>query len=782
LTDTRPRIQRLPRLAAAAAMLALTVALPAAAATPNPSPAATTATNPTTPTAGSSTPDSAVPAPLASPPSASPPSANPSGAGPAALPVTVVMSGLTPIAPQPGDVVRINGTLHNDSATPVTELSVQFRYRSRAIGSRSEFDDYAIGSRTGLGGQFGPLPLPPEVASTATYTLRSRTLAAGATERFSLSVPADDLHLPGDTWQVYEIGVGVSGLTPVGFDTVGGLRTFLPWAPVGVPGVGQQTQVAWVWPLVDRPHRTVGDTWADDALAGQITSGGRLANLLAAGQAAQDLHPAPPPRKRKHRKVKPVVPTTSVPVTWAVDPLLVEDVSKMAAGYKVGTGRSAKPGSLSREQASAWLSALTTAARKSEILALPYADPDVVAAARAGLGSEVQVAINSGTTLLSQTLGTTPVVYSWPPTGFADQHTVDTLFAARVSTIVLDGSALPPVTPPSYTPGAHATLRSRDGNLDALLTDSGLSTVVGIGASDPSKGPLAVQRFLAETLMVQAERPNLQRTLVIAPDRRWAPAAGYATSLLSDTGKVPWIAPVPLSAALAAPQDTVVARAPLIYPPTARHAELSRSYLAQVAALKGRTDTFASILATPGDQHARVYDDAVLRALSSGWRGQQALASKFLGDATAQLNATMRKVHIASLPNSFVTLTSHSGTVPITVSNELDTPVSVVVGISSQHLTVSGGGRKQQTIAPHRQIAVDVRAEARTSGVFSLDVALLTPTGRTYETEQLFVRSTAYGSVAILITAGATGVLLIAVIIRLVRRAAAARRPAPGTA
>ncbi|HMC69501.1 MAG TPA: DUF6049 family protein, partial [Mycobacteriales bacterium] len=402
--------------------------------------------------------------------------------------------------------------------------------------------------------------------------------------------------------------------------------------------------MAWVWPLVDRPHRSVGDTWMDDGLAHQIASGGRLANLLAAGQVAEDQHPAPPPRKRKHRKVKPVVPVTSVPVTWALDPLLVDDVSTMAAGYKVGTGRAAKPGA-GKDEAGPWLNALKSAVGNSEALSLPYADPDVVAAARAGLGSEVQVAINSGTTLLTQLLGTTPVVYAWPPTGYADQRTVDTLFAARVSTILLDGAALPPVTAPSFTPGAHTTLRARDGNLDALLTDSGLSTVVGIGATDPTKGPLAVQRFLAETLMVQAESPNRQRTLVVAPDRRWAPAPSYATSLLTDTGKVPWIAPVPLSAALAAPQDTDVVRAPLLYPSAARHAELSRNYLSEVAALKGQTDTFASILATPGDQHARVYDDAVLRALSSGWRGQRQLASKFLDEASAQLNATMHKVH-----------------------------------------------------------------------------------------------------------------------------------------
>jgi hypothetical protein len=464
-----------------------------------------------------------------------------------------------------------------------------------------------------------------------------------------------------------------------------------------------------------------------------------------------------------------------VPVTWAVDPLLADDVAAMSRGYKVGTGRGTTAGT-GTDEARAWLQALQSATGKAETLALPYADPDIVAATRAGMSAEVQVAINSGTTLLSGLLSTTPLPYAWPPSGLADQRSIDTLFAAGVSTVVLDGSALPPVQPPVYTPGAHTTVRGRDSNLDALLTDTGLSTVVGIGAREPAKAPLALQRFLAETLMIQAEKPTDQRTLVVAPDRRWAPTAGYASQLLADTGKVPWVAPVPLSRALAAAQDTTIVRQPLSYPTTARRAELSRSYLGDVRALKGEADTFASILATPGDPHARTFDDAVLRGLSSAWRGQRAPATRFLDDAGAQLRVQMHKVRIASLPGSFVTLTSHSGTVPVTVSNELDTPVSVVVAISSQHLKVSGGGRAAQTIPPHRQLAVDVRAEARTSGVFALDVKLLTPTGRTYESEQLFVRSTAYGSVAILITAGATGVLLLAVAVRLTRRALAAHR------
>ena len=753
-----------PRIAAAALSVALVAPLPAAAVTPSPTPV-----TPGARTAGSTDTGSTDTGPTGPTPSASP------SAGPAAaLPITVVMSSLTPLAPQPGDVLRLTGTLRNVSSGPVGDLGVQLRYNPTRIGSRSVFDDYASGSRA-PDGTLSPIPLPPNVFSSAVTTLAQHTLPPGGSEPFGISVKLDNLSL--QPWQVDELGVQVNGSWIPGYGAVGGLRTFLPWAPVGVPGTGAPTQVAWVWPLVDRPHRSVGSTWLDDGLAKQIASGGRLSVLLAAGQAALDQHqPAPPPRRRKKApKPKPAPQTVPVPVTWAVDPMLVEDLSSMAAGYKVGAGRNAARGSGS-EQAKAWLQALQTATGKSETLALPYADPDVVAASRAGLGSQVQVAIQTGAAVLSRLLSTSVLNYVWPPGGVVDQRGLDTLFAAGVTTVMLDGAALLPVVSPSFTPGARTTVRARDGNLEALLTDSGLTTVIGIGARDPDKQALAVQRFLAETLMIQAEQPNKQRTLVVAPDQRWAPDPTYAAELLADTGKVPWIAPVPLSTAASSPTDSDVPRLPLNYPATLRRGELKASYLAGVRALKARADTFAAILPTPGDPHARAFDDAVLRTLSSGWRGQRDLATRFRDDVDNQLSATMRRVRIASLPGSFVTLTSHSGTVPVTVANDLDTQVSVIVAISSQHLRVSGGGRQAQTIQPHRQIAVDVRAEARTSGVFPLDVRLLTPHGETYDSEQLFVRSTAYGSVAILITAGATGVLLFAAIVRLTRRALRARR------
>jgi hypothetical protein len=467
-----------------------------------------------------------------------------------------------------------------------------------------------------------------------------------------------------------------------------------------------------------------------------------------------------------------------VPVTWAIDPMLVQDAMGMAAGYQVTAGRSTEPGR-GKSYAASWLKSLRDAVTRGEVLSLPYADPDIVAASRAGMSSEVQIAINKGQTALADALKTPPLTYAWPPGGLVDQRTLDSLFAAGVQTVVLDGAALPILGgEPSETPGAHAVVRARDGNLDALLVDDGLRAVIAAGMANRSLEPLALQRFLAELLMIQAELPSDQRALLVAPDRRWAPDPAFAAALLADTGKVPWVQPVPLSAVVDNPVSTKVTREPLNYPVAARATELGSGYLLGVRKAKGRADAFASIL-RPGDSQARDFDEAVLRTLSAAWRDDHADALARLSAVRAALASTMRRVRIATGERSFVTLTSHSGTVPVTVSNELDTPVHVVVGITSGlHLKVAGNGRKSEVIPPHRRIPIDVKATAQTSGVFPLEVTLYTPTGQTYQKVQLFVRSTAYGVVALLITGGATGVLMFAVVVRLVRRGLRARRRA----
>lgn len=694
-------------------------------------------------------------------------------------PVTVELASLAPLAPQPGNTLTLRGTLHNTSSGPVTNLTVQLLLSTTPIGSRSEFDGYAD---TPPQTPFAPdtTPVPSQHA-----TLPRSSLPVDATEPFTVSVPVDALALP-KAWQVYRLGVAVTGLTSAGTQTVGRLRTFLPWAPLGVPGVGLPTQVAWLWPVVDRPHRASASAWLDDALARELSGGGRLARLVTAGAAAQTQHappPAKPPRRRRHQPARPAPPTlpvNPVPVTWAIDPMLVEDVADMAGGYRVAGPDGAHDGTGTRA-ASAWLTALRAAASHGSVLALPYADPDVVAAVRGGLASEVQVALRTGQTMLAHALDAEPLTFAWPPGGFMDQRTLDTLFAGNVNTVVLDSGALPVVGGAlNETPGTRTTVSARDGNVEALLSDHVLSSVVTAGAADPTQGALDVQRVLSELLMIQAELPSDQRTIVIAPDRRWAPSGAYAKALLADSGRVPWVAPVSLSAAALSPPYTKVRRGPLTFPGTARAAELPRRFVRAVRALKARLDTFAAIVLPDGIAETRRFDDALLRSLSSAWRTDPTGGVVERDSVARTLADTMQRVRITSRAGSLVTLTSHSGRVPVTVSNDLDVPVRVrVVLRAGLHLRVSASGTVVRTIPAHRQFPIDVRATARTSGVFPLTVALSTPDGRPYgEPVQLFVRSTVYGIEALLITGGATAILLVAVAVRLARRARAARRTA----
>jgi hypothetical protein len=367
---------------------------------------------------------------------------------------------------------------------------------------------------------------------------------------------------------------------------------------------------------------------------------------------------------------------------------------------------------------------------------------------------------------------------AWPVDGFADQATLNRLFGMGISSVLLSSDALPIIGgEPPVTPSARKTILTDTGSLNGMLIDSGLSDTVNQGASDPASTELDLQRFLAETLMIQAEAPNDPRSLVVAPDQQWAPSAGYADALLADSGHVPWIDPVRLSRVLHSPVYTKVTRGPLEYPTTERRAELRPQYLHQVHAVKSQLVGFGTVLSA-GTSTVAGYDAGLQRLLSSGYRDDVPAREQALAAVRQSLDAQMGRVSIATHTGSFITLTSHNGTVPLTISNTLDTPVHVVLQVNAnQRLVFDHGGRTQETIPANTQLPVTVRAVAKTSGVFPLEVRLLTPGLHRYgPTKLLYVRSTAYGTITLVITAAATLALLIAVAIRLFRRARAARR------
>jgi hypothetical protein len=697
--------------------------------------------------------------------------------------VQVTMTSLRPLAPQAGAVVTVHGELRNTSSQTLPQLSVQLRV-GLPITSRNVFDTYADDSDGALPTD---LSSAPALTGTAATTAQLQ-LPPGGTEPFTATLALGTADLPPFTtpagWQVRPLGIAVindADVTDTTADTtvptgtvVGQLRSFLPWAPKtsgGVPVSGEApTQVAWIWPVDDWPHHNATGGFADTKLAPELATGGRLARLVTAADTAQDQRP----QGRRSR-------IANVPVTWAIDPMLVSDAAAMSAGYKLTSNGKTTTGPGSAD-AKTWLSTVRGAVQAPDaaVLPLPYADPDVVAAARKNLVTDIGQASTVGQAVIQHDLAPTSTLsqYAWPPNGFADDRAVDDLSALGDTTVVLSDAALPvdPATT-TVTPDAHTEITTGDTSVQGILTDSVLSSDINAGAANPADSALALQRYLAETLMIQQQKPSPSRAIVIAPSRRWNPSAAYATAVLADSGKVPWIQPVSLADVAASTPTADVTRGPLTYPQSAHRNELAGSYLHLFAMYQGQIASFSEVLDS-GDATTRALTNAEQEALSSGWRSRRGLARQRLNQLGAAVATQIKQVRITSNNNSYVTLTSHGGTVPVTIENNLDSTAHVILKVSSQRLSLPRNGRVTVApIPPHQQTVVEVKTTAKTSGVFPVTVQLLSPDGKTYGSQvKLFVRSTVYGTITLIITGAATAALMIAVAIRLGRRAVAARR------
>ncbi|MGI8699007.1 MAG: DUF6049 family protein [Mycobacteriales bacterium] len=676
------------------------------------------------------------------------------------LPVDVAVSVLEPFAPRPGTTLRLRGTLRNRGTEPLTDVRVRLRLSMSRVSTR--------GALARTAAQTGPLG---SVLAGTEETLTG-LLARGASVAFDIGAPVDGLGLT--TSGVYPLAVEARGRagSVSGLQTVGRVRSFLPFTGRGAGFT--PTRLAWLWPLVAAPARGPAGEFLDDTLAAQLGRGGRLALLVAA--AADQRHRLGP---------------AGVPVTLAVDPALLEAAGEMRAGYQVRRpGGGGAVAGTAGPVAAAWLAQLRTATSGAPVLSLPYADPDVVALVRAGLGDDVSHTVQTGREITRKVLPGAAVAggLGWAPGGLLTKPALDTLAGAGIDTFVLSEAALPLTRGLTYTPDARAVVQTVGGTVRALVTDDTLDALMATGAGGSRPGGAAggsarldAQRFLAETMVITLEHPNDARTVVVAPPRQWDPAPAYAGTVLAASGQVPWLRPVTVAEAAVGAAPTK-ARGSLSYPPSATALELSAKYLrgakspGSVTAVRTGLREFETVL-VGGNAAAVRLDLAVFRLESAAWRRDPRRADELLASAGKALRRLKNRVRIGTA--GLITLTSRSGTIPVTVVNGLSQPVRVQLVLSSNGARVTTRSPGVQTIDAGHSATVPVQTTraVRTSGVFPVYAELYTPEGRPYaDRVKLLVRSTAYGAVALGITGGAFAVLLLAVGVRLVRRARRARR------
>lgn len=694
-------------------------------------------------------------------------------------PAQILVRSLEPRAPtDPEGFFQVTGTVTNRGSQPLHQLTVRLR-RGEPLTTRGELatadeEPPATGTRVGTPVRAAKQDLPPGGTTTFDIRIRVAQLDLGPIGVYPLKVEARAVF-------------GADG----GVEPVGQVQTLVPWNPDGAPT--GKVRIAWLWPLVDTPTRGPREVMLDDSLATSLSTGGRLDRLLRAAVAGAkggcDPLPKPPPTLPAP-KAKTPCRGEPVPMTYAVDPDLLFTVRAMTSPYLVLTSGTKTRRVDDTRPASTWLEQLRGAASIGNVLSLPYADPDVVAltSAAAGLADELPLLKETGRRVTQDVLGTRPLPsVVWPPAGRLTRRAVEALTAGGASALVVDPTALPaPESDPGRTPDTRVGVLPTTASQPTVLTiDPALSALLAPQPVDYPGDRLTEQRWLAETAMISYEAPSVSRTILVAPPRRADLRSSVAAEALKDSGRLPWLCAVSLATVAdrtdACPGEVRKEPDELptveLEPPHPGDAVLSARYLARVAQLRDASTQFTDeVLAEPTSQEAVQTTGRLQRARarteSSAWRTAPSAGERMLELLQTDVEGLRNKVHL-QVGSGTVTLTSSTGVISVNVVNELNQPVRVGVELNARNAArLSTQETPVATLGPGRATQINLKVTAQTSGKFVVTAQLVDRAGNPFNApRELVVRSTQYGRVALAVTGIAAGVLLVAVGVRITRRA-----------
>jgi hypothetical protein len=310
-----------------------------------------------------------------------------------------------------------------------------------------------------------------------------------------------------------------------------------------------------------------------------------------------------------------------------------------------------------------------------------------------------------------------------------------------------------------------------------VVSDASLSTAFTGDMLGAQNADLAIQNFVAQTLLITMQAPETQRTLVVAPQRM--PTVTQAQAMaeaISDTDSSPWTQTVDFdTAAKAHPDPRSSHKVPPVsaYPVSLRKQELPAATFNQLQQDQDNLNEFVVIL-TIKDRVTVPFRNAILRAMSTGWRHDQQPpevlddpqgAKEFLNSIGRYLTDLINAVHI--LHKSTLTLSGRSGTIPVTVKNELGQPITgLVLSLTSnanirleiknpqQPISIEGGHTR----------TLKFQTTASANGQVRISAALYTPDGSLYRSgiESFDVKITKVTDLVMLIIAAGLLLLVLA--------------------
>ncbi|MFP3989246.1 DUF6049 family protein [Streptomyces sp. E11-3] len=654
--------------------------------------------------------------------------------------VDVSVDSLSPSVPSEGDTLTISGRITNEGKQDVTGAEAALRV-GPVMTAPSDIDQAAKNSDS-----------PQQVTGTkigGKYAEKFDKLAPGVSHTFSLSIPVDELDLGSDG--VYQLGVALSG-KPANqqYGQVLGIeRTFLPWQQ---KDASEKTSTTYLWPLISQTHLTAesgpgeqqAPVFADDTLLKEISPGGRLEQLLNLGR--------------------------DLPVTWVIDPDLIASVDAMRESYQVMGPDDTPVAGKGQAVAKRWLNTLEEAVQDKQVVALPFADPDLASLAHQGKRvsgslSHLKDATDAAEITMETVLHVKPSTdFAWPVDGAVDPSIVDVATSAGAHTVIARSDSLRERGGLQYTPTAA---RPIGGGTTAVVADARLSTAFQGDMTTAENSALAVQKFLAQSQMINLQDPEKQRSIVVAPQRM--PSVSQAQTMARalralDDGN--WSEAEDLvSAAKAKPDPRATTRVPgtRSYPSGLRKQELPEDAFLGIQRTKKTLDRFKVILSKP-ERVVTPFGRAIDREMSTSWRGRAKEAGRYRSGVQDYLVGLTEQVKL--IEKSEAKLSGRSATIPVTVQNNLVQGVeNLTLRLTStkpNRLKISGAPYYEQPIkvsGEHSQ-SVKFTTTANANGPVPVTAQLFTADGEPYGPEIRFdVNVTEVTLTVMLVIAG--GVLLL---------------------
>ncbi len=471
------------------------------------------------------------------------------------------------------------------------------------------------------------------------------------------------------------------------------------------------------------------------------------------------------------------------PVALAIDPRIIASIRLL--------------GTSAPESVTDWLARLESA--PNQTFPLTYADTDIAATSQAGgvVLRPASFAIN--TDLFPEGAGsdaaspspspsaepTTPVAptlesllewnYSttgiaWPRAGTVVETDLDTFAAAGLETTIVS-SANSTLDEDVTTGNAAGTIGGRT----VLTSDAVISDLLSDAVDAPTVASweAAMVRLTASLATLATEDPDADagRTVLATLGRGDALGGFRLSDTIAAVGAIGWSAPATLDDARASPP---AAREIVDMPVAAEQIQGLQSMFASEAAVA----QFATIVADPsaltGERRL-----SLLALASQSWNTAEPAWALAVADYLATSGEILSAVQVET---ATITQWSDSGPLPITISNNLSVPVTVIVTVTSRTAILDVTEPQVRVeIAANSQNRASIPVQSVANGKVVITISLTSETGVPIS-QPTQAEITVQAGWETAVTSVLAGLLLLVFVLGIIRTVRRSRRPAEGAA